>query len=157
EQALAAYFEQAVKAAPGVPQKKIANWVINELLARLNEAGQGIAGCTVQPAALGELIAIIEAGKISNNQGKEVFGEMFASGGSAADIVKAKGFEQVSDTGALEAIVDQIIAGAPDKVTEVKGGNDKALNWFTGQAMKLSGGKANPKLVTEIVRRKVLG
>ncbi|MDB6073068.1 MAG: glutamyl-tRNA(Gln) amidotransferase, subunit [Verrucomicrobiaceae bacterium] len=157
EQALAAYFEEAVKAAPGVPQKKIANWVINELLARVNEAEQSIETCPVQPSALGELIAIIEAGKISNNQGKEVFGEMFANGGTAAEIVKAKGFEQVSDTGALEAIVDQIIAGAPEKVAEVKGGNDKALNWFTGQAMKLSGGKANPKLVTEIVRRKVLG
>ena len=82
---------------------------------------------------------------------------MYANGGKAADIVKAKGFEQVSDTGALEAMVDQILASAPEKVAEVKGGNEKALNWFTGQAMKMSGGKANPKLVTEIVRKKVLG
>ena len=157
EQALATYFEQAVSAAPNAPAKKIANWIINELLGRLNEAGQTIADCTLEPASIGELVALVEAGKISNNQGKEVFGELFANGGKPADIVKAKGFEQVSDTGALEAIVDQIIAGAAEKVAEVKGGNEKALNWFTGQAMKLSGGKANPKLVTEIVRKKVLG
>lgn len=157
EQALAAYFEQAVAAAPNAPAKKIANWIINELLGRLNEAAQTITDCTLEPASIGELVALVEAGKISNNQGKEVFGELFANGGKPADIVKAKGFEQVSDTGALEAIVDQIIAGAAEKVAEVKGGNEKALNWFTGQAMKLSGGKANPKLVTEIVRKKVLG
>jgi aspartyl-tRNA(Asn)/glutamyl-tRNA(Gln) amidotransferase subunit B len=157
EQALAAYFENAVKAAPNAPAKKIANWIINELLGRLNEVGQGIADCTLEPASIGELVALVEAGKISNNQGKEVFGELFANGGTPAEVVKAKGFEQVSDTGALEAIVDQIIAGAAEKVAEVKGGNEKALNWFTGQAMKLSGGKANPKLVTEIVRKKVLG
>ena len=156
EQALALYFEQAVTAAPGVPAKKIANWVINELLARLNEVEHGIAECPMQPQSLGELVAVVEAGKISNNQGKEVFGEMFATGGKAADIIKAKGFEQVSDTGALEAMVDQIIAANPDRVAEVKSGNEKAMNWFTGQVMKLSGGKANPKIVTEIVKAKVL-
>ena len=157
EQSLAAYFEAAVKAAPSAPQKKIANWVINELLARLNEAEQSLADCVLTPTSLGELVGIVEAGSINNQQAKEVFGEMFTSGGKPADIVKAKGFEQVSDTGALEAIVDQIIAGAPDKVADVKGGNEKALNWFTGQAMKLSGGKANPKIVTELVKKKVLG
>jgi aspartyl-tRNA(Asn)/glutamyl-tRNA(Gln) amidotransferase subunit B len=157
EQALAAYFESAIQAAPSAPGKKVANWIINELLGRLNEAGQGINDCQLPAADLAELVGIVEAGKISNNQAKEVFGEMFANGGKPADIVKAKGFEQVSDTGALEAIVDQILASAPEKVAEVKGGNEKALNWFTGQAMKMSGGKANPKLVTEIVRKKVLG
>jgi aspartyl-tRNA(Asn)/glutamyl-tRNA(Gln) amidotransferase subunit B len=157
EQPLALYFEAALAAAPAAPAKKIANWIINELLGRLNEAGQTITDCTLPAPSIGELVALVEAGKISNNQAKEVFTEMFSNGGTAADIVKAKGFEQVSDTGALEAIVDQIIASAADKVAEVKGGNDKALNWFTGQAMKLSGGKANPKLVTELVRKKVLG
>jgi aspartyl-tRNA(Asn)/glutamyl-tRNA(Gln) amidotransferase subunit B len=157
EQPLALYFEAALAAAPAAPAKKIANWIINELLGRLNEAGQTITDCTLPAPSIGELVALVEAGKISNNQAKEVFTEMFTNGGTAADIVKAKGFEQVSDSGALEAIVDQIIASAADKVAEVKGGNDKALNWFTGQAMKLSGGKANPKLVTELVRKKVLG
>jgi aspartyl-tRNA(Asn)/glutamyl-tRNA(Gln) amidotransferase subunit B len=80
---------------------------------------------------------------------------MFASGRVAADIIKEKGFEQVSDTGALEALVDQIMAANPDKVAEVKGGNEKAMNWFTGQVMKASQGKANPKMVTEIVKKKI--
>jgi aspartyl-tRNA(Asn)/glutamyl-tRNA(Gln) amidotransferase subunit B len=111
----------------------------------------------VRPAQLAALAAAVEAGKISNSQAKEVFAEMIASGAEPAAIIQAKGFEQVSDSGALEAIVDQILAANPDKVAEVKGGNEKAMNWFTGQAMKASQGKANPKMVTEIVRRKVLG
>jgi aspartyl-tRNA(Asn)/glutamyl-tRNA(Gln) amidotransferase subunit B len=157
EQALAAYFEAAISSAPQAPAKKVANWIINELLGRLNEAEQTISDCTLPASSLAVLVSIVEEGKISNNQAKEVFAEMFSSGGQPADIIKAKGFEQVSDTGALEAMVDQILASAPEKVAEVKGGNEKALNWFTGQAMKMSGGKANPKLVTEIVRKKVLG
>jgi aspartyl-tRNA(Asn)/glutamyl-tRNA(Gln) amidotransferase subunit B len=157
EQALAAYFESAIQSAPTAPGKKVANWIINELLGSLNETEQSITQCKLPAADLAELVCIIEAGKISNNQAKEVFGEMFAHGGHAVDIIKMKGFEQVSDTGALEAMVDQILASAPEKVAEVKNGNEKALNWFTGQAMKMSGGKANPKLVTEIVRKRVLG
>lgn len=157
EKALAAYYEAAVAANTQVPAKKLANWVINDLLGQLKDSEDGITACPVKPEALSELVAVVEAGKISNNQAKEVFAEMFANGGSAAAIIKAKGFEQVSDTGALEAIVDQIIASNPEKVAEVKGGNEKAMNWFTGQAMKASQGKANPKIVTEIVRKKVLG
>jgi aspartyl-tRNA(Asn)/glutamyl-tRNA(Gln) amidotransferase subunit B len=157
EKELAAYYEAAVAADSSVPAKKIANWVINDLLGLLKDSDGGISGCPVQPESLTALVAIVEAGKISNNQAKEVFAEMFTSGGSASEIVKAKGFEQVSDTGALETIVDQILASNPDKVAEVRGGNEKAMNWFTGQAMKASQGKANPKMVTEIVRKKVLG
>jgi aspartyl-tRNA(Asn)/glutamyl-tRNA(Gln) amidotransferase subunit B len=157
EKELAAYYETAVAADPAVPAKKIANWVINDLLGLLKDSEAGIGACPVKPEALTALVAIVEAGKISNNQAKEVFAEMFGSGGSAAEIVQAKGFEQVSDTGALEAIVDQILAANPDKVAEVRSGNEKAMNWFTGQAMKASQGKANPKIVTEIVRKKVLG
>jgi aspartyl-tRNA(Asn)/glutamyl-tRNA(Gln) amidotransferase subunit B len=157
EKALAAYFEAAVAADPKVPAKKLANWVINDLLGILKDTEDGIHACPLKPEALSSLVAFVEAGKISNNQAKEVFAEMFTSGQSAAEIIKAKGFEQVSDTGALEAIVEQILAANPDKVAEVQAGNDKAMNWFTGQAMKASQGKANPKIVTEIVRKKVLG
>lgn len=157
EKELAAYYETAVAADPAVPAKKIANWVINDLLGLLKDSEAGIGACPVKPEALTTLVAIVEAGKISNNQAKEVFAEMFATGGNAAEIVQAKGFEQVSDTGALEAMVDQILAANPDKVAEVRSGNEKAMNWFTGQAMKASQGKANPKIVTEIVRKKVLG
>mgnify|MGYP000255146061 CR=1 FL=1 len=154
ERLSADFFEQVAKGRDG---KMAANWVINDLLGLLKDTEDGITACPVKPEALTALVALVEAGKISNNQAKEVFAEMFSSGGNAADIVKAKGFEQVSDTGALEAIVEQILAANPDKVAEVKGGNDKAMNWFTGQAMKASQGKANPKIVTDIVRKKVLG
>jgi aspartyl-tRNA(Asn)/glutamyl-tRNA(Gln) amidotransferase subunit B len=154
---LASWYETAVAADPAVPAKKIANWVINDLLGALKDTEGGLAACRVRPAQLAALAAAVEAGKISNSQAKEVFAEMIASGADPAAIIQAKGFEQVSDSGALESIVDQILAANPDKVAEVKGGNDKAMNWFTGQAMKASQGKANPKMVTEIVRRKVLG
>lgn len=157
DKALASYYEAAVAADTKIPAKKVANWVINDLLGLMKDSEEGLAACPVKPQALSELVAVVEAGKISNLQAKEVFAEMFSSGESAAPIIKAKGFEQVSDTGALEAIVDEILAANPDRVTEVKGGNDKAMNWFTGQAMKASQGKANPKIVTEIVRRKILG
>ena len=157
DKALADWYEAAVAADPAVPAKKIANWVINDLLGALKDTEGGLAACLVQPAQLTALAATVEAGKISNSQAKEVFAEMMASGAEPATIIQAKGFEQVSDTGALEAMVDQILAANPDKVAEVKGGNDKAMNWFTGQAMKASQGKANPKMVTEIVRRKVFG
>ncbi|OYW72242.1 MAG: glutaminyl-tRNA synthase (glutamine-hydrolyzing) subunit B [Verrucomicrobia bacterium 12-59-8] len=157
EKELAAWYEAAVAADTKVPAKKIANWVINDLLGALNDRSLTLADCSVKPEALSALVATIEAGKISNNQAKEVFVEMFETGKPAAEIIKAKGFEQVSDTGALEAIVEQILAANPDKVAEVQAGNEKAMNWFTGQAMKASQGKANPKMVTEIVRKKVLG
>jgi aspartyl-tRNA(Asn)/glutamyl-tRNA(Gln) amidotransferase subunit B len=157
EQALAAWYETAVAADKAVPAKKIANWVLNDLLGALNDRSLAITECPIAPAALSSLVSNVEAGKISNNQAKEVFAEMLDTGKPAADIIKAKGFEQVSDTGALEAIVEQILAANPDKVAEVQAGNDKAMNWFTGQAMKASQGKANPKMVTEIVRKKVLG
>ncbi|MEZ5387313.1 MAG: Asp-tRNA(Asn)/Glu-tRNA(Gln) amidotransferase subunit GatB [Prosthecobacter sp.] len=157
EKELAAWYEAAVAADTKVPAKKVANWVINDLLGVLNERSLTITECPVKPEALSALVSTVEAGKISNNQAKEVFAEMFESGKAADEIIKAKGFEQVSDTGALEAIVDEILAANPDKVAEVQGGNEKAMNWFTGQAMKASKGKANPKMVTEIVRKKVLG
>ena len=157
DKALAAYFENAVAAASKVPAKKIANWVINDLLGVMKDNNAVITDCPVKPEALSALVAAVESGAISGSQAREVFSEMFQSGKGPAEIIKAKGFEQVSDTGALEAMVDQIIAGNPDKVAEVKAGNDKAMNWFTGQVMKLSQGKANPKIVTEMVKKRVVG
>lgn len=156
DKALATWFEEAAGADTKVPAKKVANWVINELLGRLNEAGTPLEESLVKPASLAELVSIVEAGKISNNQAKEVFAEMFASGEAATPIIKAKGFEQVSDTGALEALCDEVISANPAKVEEFKAGNDKVINWMTGQIMKSSGGKANPKVVGEILRGKMV-
>ncbi|QIF01714.1 Asp-tRNA(Asn)/Glu-tRNA(Gln) amidotransferase subunit GatB [Roseimicrobium sp. ORNL1] len=156
EQSLAAWFEQAVAAAgPKVPAKKIANWVINELLGVLNANGVTLEQSPITPQALSELVAAVETGSISNNQAKEVFAEMFATGKTAAVVIKEKGFEQVSDTGALEKLCDDVIAANPAKVEEFKAGNDKVLNWMTGQIMKASGGKANPKVLGELLRAKL--
>ncbi len=155
DKALADWFERAAQADKNVPGKKVANWVINELLARLNESGAGLQATLVKPEGLSELAGCVEAGKISNNQAKEVFDAMFATGQAAAAVIKEKGFEQVSDTSALEAYCDQVIAANPAKVEEFKGGNDKVLNWMTGQIMKASGGKANPKVVTDMLRQKL--
>lgn len=157
DKSLASWYEAAIAADTQVQPKKLANWVINDLLGALNDRRLELSECPVAPAGLTQLVVAVESGTISNNQAKEVFAEMFESGRPAAEIIKAKGFEQVSDTGALESMVDQILAANPERVAEVKSGNDKAMNWFTGQAMKASQGKANPKLVTEIVRRKLLG
>ncbi len=100
-------------------------------------------------------MAAVESGKISNNQAKEVFTDMFATGDDPVTIIKTKGFEQVSDTGALEKLCDEVIAANAAKVAEFKAGNDKVINWMTGQNMKSSGGKANPKVVGEILRGKL--
>jgi aspartyl-tRNA(Asn)/glutamyl-tRNA(Gln) amidotransferase subunit B len=155
DKALADWFEVAAKTDSKVPAKKIANWIINDLLGKLNEAGSALADSMIKPQALSELVASVESRKISNNQAKEVFADMFSTGEAAAQIIKAKGFEQVSDTSTLEALCDQVIAANPDKVAEFKAGNDKVLNWMTGQIMKSSGGKANPKVLGELLRGKM--
>jgi aspartyl-tRNA(Asn)/glutamyl-tRNA(Gln) amidotransferase subunit B len=147
---LADYFEAAAEgsAAP----KKIANWVINNVLGKLKEVDLSIAGCPVAPKSLASLVDLVEAGTISNNQAKEVLDELFASPGKdPAAIAKEKGFEP-ADSGELEGIIAEVIVQNPDKVEEIKGGNDKLINWLTGQVMKASKGKANPKVVGEMLK-----
>jgi aspartyl-tRNA(Asn)/glutamyl-tRNA(Gln) amidotransferase subunit B len=155
EKSLADWFESAAKTDTKIPAKKVANWVINELLGRLNESGAALSDTVVKPEALSALVSAVESGKISHNQAKEVFTDMFATGGDPSAIIKARGFEQVSDTGALEKLCDDVISANPAKVAEFKAGNDKVLNWMTGQIMKSSGGKANPKVLGEILRGKM--
>lgn len=150
---LADYFEVAVEGAK-VP-KKVANWVINNLLGELKENDLSIAECPVAPAKIGKLVGLIEAGTISNNQAKEVFSELFANPEKdPAKIAKAKGFEP-ADNSEIEAFVDQVIEENPGPAGEVAEGNDKAANFLTGQVMKLSRGKANPKMVTETILQKL--
>ena len=105
--------------------------------------------------ALDELVNLIDDGKISGKQAKEVFAEMFASGKTAAAIVQEKGIEQLSDAGAIETLCDQVIAANPKPVADFKAGNLASLNFLKGQVMKLSQGKANPALVGEILERKL--
>jgi aspartyl-tRNA(Asn)/glutamyl-tRNA(Gln) amidotransferase subunit B len=153
EFALADYFDAAAKNAR--KPKHVANWIINDLLSALAAAGKGIGDCPISAHTLDELVNLMDDGRINGKQGKEVFAEMFATGKGAAAIVKEKGLEQMSDTGALEALCDQAIAASAKAVAEYKAGKVQAINSIKGQVMKLSQGKANPQLVGEILARKL--
>ncbi len=150
---LASFYETAAEGSSS--PKKVANWVINNFLAVLNERDLVLADCPVGAEQVGELVGLIEAGQISNNQAKEVFVALFeAPDQSPAAIAKAKGFEP-ADSSDVEGFIDQAIADNPGPAGEVSEGNDKAANFLTGQVMKLSRGKANPKQVTEMILAKL--
>jgi len=150
---LAKYFEKAAKGAK--KPKNIANWILNDLQNALGATGKTVQDCPIPPEAFDELVNLIEVGKISGKQGKEVFAEMFATGRSAAAIVKEKGIEQLSDVGAIEAFCDEVIAANPKPVADYKAGNMSSLNFLKGQVIKRSKGKANPQIVGEILERKL--
>jgi aspartyl-tRNA(Asn)/glutamyl-tRNA(Gln) amidotransferase subunit B len=150
---LARYFETAAKGAK--KPKNVANWILNDLQNALSVAGKAINDCPIPPEALDELINLIDSGKISGKQGKEVFAEMFASGKTATAIVKEKGIEQLSDLSAIEKLCDEVIGANPKPVADFKTGNVASLNFLKGQVIKLSKGKANPQLVGEILERKL--
>ena len=151
--ALAKYFEMAAKGAK--KPKNIANWILNDLQNALSAAGKTIHDCLIPPEALDELVSLIEVGKISGKQGKEVFAEMFATGRNAGAIVKEKGIEQLSDSGSIETLCDEVIKANPKPVADFKGGNVASLNFLKGQVLKLSKGKANPQVAGEILERKL--
>ena len=121
----------------------------------MSSSDKAIKDCPIVPEALDELVGLIESGKISGKQGREVFAEMFASGKGASAIVKEKGIAQLSDTGAIEAFCEQVIAANPKPAADYKAGNAASLNFLKGQVMKLSKGQANPQLVGEILERKL--
>ena len=150
---LASYFERAAKGAK--KPKNVANWILNDLQNALSAAGKTIHDCPIPPEALDELANLIDSGKISGKQGKEVFAEMFATGWSAAAIVKEKGIEQLSDVAMIEALCDEVIAANPKPVADFKIGNTASLNFLKGQVIKCSKGKANPQIVGEILERKL--
>ena len=150
---LARYFETAAKGARR--PKNIANWILNDLQNALGAAGKTITDCPIPPDALDELVNLIDSGKISGKQGKEVFAEMFASGKTAAAVVREKDIEQLSDLSAIEALCDEAIAANPKPAADFRAGNAASLNFLKGQVIKLSKGKANPQLVGEILERKL--
>lgn len=135
--------------------KAIANWVINNLRAKLAETSTGLGELKFPPTAIAELVQLVESGKISNKIAQEVFAEMFQSGQSPSQIVQQKGLAQVSDTAAIEAFCDQVIAANPGPVADYRAGKVAALNFLKGQVMKLSKGKANPALAGQILERKL--
>ncbi|MEZ5666256.1 MAG: Asp-tRNA(Asn)/Glu-tRNA(Gln) amidotransferase subunit GatB [Alphaproteobacteria bacterium] len=154
----AAYYEAVVDASGRARDPKLAaNWVISELFGRLNRAGVEIESSPVSAADLGGLIDLIADDTISGKIAKDVFNDMFASGRPAAAIVEEKGLRQITDTGAIDAAVDAVIAASPDNVAAYRGGNDKLIGWFVGQVMKATQGKANPKLVNEVLRARLKG
>src|SRR5213595_4055805 len=152
---LAKYFEAAAKDAKR--PKSIANWILNDLQNALSAAGKTIQDCPIPPEALDELVNLIDSGKISGKQGKEVFAEICGGGKRALAIVKEKGIEQLSDLGAIEAICDEVIAANPKPVADFREGNVASMNFLKGQVMKLSKGKANPQLADEILQNKLKG
>jgi aspartyl-tRNA(Asn)/glutamyl-tRNA(Gln) amidotransferase subunit B len=154
--AFAAYYEAARDACK--QPKLVANWLMGEISKRLNADGSSIEAVPVPPQTLGALIARIADGTISNNGGRQVFDALWAGEGSDVDaLIEAKGLKQMSDTGALEAIVDQVLAANEKSVAEFRAGKDKAFNALVGQVMKASKGKANPALAGEVLKKKLQG
>ena len=153
EREMAEYFEAASQACGDA--KLASNWVTVELFGRLNKAGLGISDSKVSAQALGGLLTLIKDGSISGKIAKDVFDEMFETGGDAAEIVESKGLKQISDTGALEAIIDTLIAENPSQVEGYRGGNVKLIGWFVGQGMKQTQGQANPGMVNQLLKAKL--
>jgi aspartyl-tRNA(Asn)/glutamyl-tRNA(Gln) amidotransferase subunit B len=151
EKAISDYFEQV---ASGRDAKSAANWVINDLLGALNKAGKTIEETPVSPAQLGGVIDLIKAATISGKIAKDVFEILWNEGGDPAAIVEARGLMQVTDTGAIEKAVDDIIAANPDKVVQAKE-KPTLAGWFVGQVMKATGGKAAPQAVQDLVKAKL--
>ncbi len=151
ERESADYFEAVAKGRDG---KLAANWVNNELFGRLNKEGLGIDASPVAAKQLGSIVDLIASGTISGKIAKDLFEIVWSEGGDPAQIVDKRGMKQVTDTGAIEKAVDEIIAANPDKVEQAKT-KPSMLGWFVGQVMKASGGKANPQAVNEILKKKL--
>jgi aspartyl-tRNA(Asn)/glutamyl-tRNA(Gln) amidotransferase subunit B len=151
ERASADYFEAAAK---GRDAKLVANWVINELFGRLNKEGKSIETSPVSAAQIGGIVDLIASNVISGKLAKDLFEIVWTEGGDPAGIVEARGMKQVTDTGAIERAVDEIIAKNPDKVAQAQA-KPTMLGWFVGQVMKGTGGKANPQTVNEILKSKL--
>ena len=151
EAATADYYEQVAR---GRDAKQAANWVINDLFGALGKAGKGIEDSPVAAASLGQLLDLIRSEVISGKIAKDVFAIMFEGGGEPQAIVEERGLKQVTDTGAIEKLLDELIAANPGQVAQAQK-NPKVAGWFTGQVMKATGGKANPGVVNQILAAKL--
>ena len=151
EKAIADFFEKVAKGRDG---KLAANWVINNFIGKLNESWQAIENTPISADKIGRIIDLIVKGEISNQIAKEVFEIVWNEGGDPAEIVESRGMKQVTDTGAIEAAVDTVIAANPQKAEQAKEKPNLA-GWFVGQVMQATAGKANPKAVQAIIRQKL--
>ena len=150
---LAEYFETTARLT--ADPKASSNWILGELTREINRSGKGIEESITTAEDLAELIKLVESGAVNNNQGKEVLAEMFASGKPAAEVIDEKGFKQVSDPVEIERFVDTVITDNGPQVLAYRSGNEKLFGFFVGQVMKSSQGRANPKLVNEILKSKL--
>ncbi len=150
---LADYFEECVKVYP--QPKKVSNWIMAELMRELNRDNRDITECPVSPKNLGILLSMIDDGTISGKIAKTVFAEMYKTGKDPKSIVEEKGLVQVTDRGEISKVIDEVLSENPNQVKEYKEGKTKLLGFFVGQVMKKTRGKANPKLVNEILREKL--
>ena len=156
ERAIAEYFEEAVGAEKKRDGKMVSNWMQSELFAVLNKEAKDITESPIKASELGELIDLIKDGTISGKIAKDVFKMMYeGEEKSARKIVEEKGLKQVSDTGAIEKVIDDIIANSPDNVSAYKGGKVQLFGWFVGQTLKAMKGQANPQIVNEILKKKL--
>jgi aspartyl-tRNA(Asn)/glutamyl-tRNA(Gln) amidotransferase subunit B len=151
---IAAFYE---KAAAGRDAKLAANWLTVELFGALNKIGKTLADSPVSAEQLGSLVGLIGDGTISGRIAKDVFAAMIETGNDPGAIIEEKGLKQVSDTGAIEAMIDEVLAANQDKVEEYRGGKDKLFGFFVGQVMKASGGQANPGMVNQVLKAKLGG
>ena len=151
--ALAAYFEETAKLS-GQP-KVASNWIMGELMRLLNAENKEIEDCPIKPGRLARMIKMINDGVISTKIAKTVFEEMYKTGKDAETVVKEQGLVQVSDTGAIETIIDEVIKANPAQASDYKTGKEKLFGFFVGQVMKASKGKANPELVNQLLKKKL--
>jgi aspartyl-tRNA(Asn)/glutamyl-tRNA(Gln) amidotransferase subunit B len=147
-------FYAAAAAAWNEP-KKLSNWMMGEFLRELNQSGASVADCRMTPEAFARLVRLVEEGSISAKSGKGLFQELFKEGGDPEALVKAKGLAQISDSGALEAVVDEVIAANPAETEAYRGGKTKLLAFFVGQVMRRTKGQANPAVVNELLAKKL--
>jgi aspartyl-tRNA(Asn)/glutamyl-tRNA(Gln) amidotransferase subunit B len=153
EKEVADYFEAALETY--AEPKKLSNWVMGEVMRELNDRGATMEGCKVLPAELAALVRLVDDGVISGTIAKNVFKELFETGGDPEAHVKAKGLVQISDTSAIEGLVDEVLAENPAEVERYRGGDRKLTGFFVGQVMKKSKGKANPALVNQLLAKKI--
>lgn len=152
---LSQYFEAVIKDAKDVKAKTAANWVIGDVNGALNKAGVDITECPVSAGQLAQLLERIQDNTISTSIGKKVFEAMWAGEGNADDIIEKQGLKQITDSGAIEKIVDEVIANSPQQLEQYRAGKDKLFSYFVGQVMKASKGKANPQQVNELLQKKL--
>ena len=152
---LANYYERCLEHFGDA--KMVSNWVMGELLGYLNSAGQELADFRVEPEQLAELLKLITGGSINTGVGKEVFAEMCATGKPASGIIETRGLTQISDESELDALIDKAIVGNPVQVEQYRSGKEQVIGFFVGQVMKATQGRANPKVVNELLKKKLAG